>query len=304
MPLVLTVGPTRVAPRSLPPIPAVLIALVSNQTGSALGKTLFPAFGPSGTTGLRLALAAVLLLAIYRPPLRRLTAQQWKAIVPYGVALGATNLTYYLSIQTLPIGMAVTVSFIGPLVVALIGSRRPSDGVWVAMAATGIALVAPWSGAESGLEPIGLLLALLSATCWGAYILLGARLALLLPTGQAVPLGTFFAALTVAPMAAPEVAAAHFTPQLAGTVLAVAALASALPLVLELVALKALPSKTFGVLMSLGPAVAALVALLFFGEALTPAQWASVLCVSAASAGSTLTAPRAAATSVATEPVA
>jgi inner membrane transporter RhtA len=278
----------------LPPIPAVLIAILSTQAGAALAKTLFPALGPAGTTGLRTSLATALLFTLYRPPLRQLTAAQWKAIVPYGISLGAMNLSYYLAIQRIPLGLAVTIEFLGPLVVAMIGSRRLTDLLWVALAAAGIALLAPWPGRAHGLDPIGILLALLAAACWGAYILLGARLAHRIPAGQGVALGTLFAALTVSPLALPALLRGHFSIQIAGTALAVAALASALPYTLELMALKALPSRTFGVLMSLEPAVAALMGLLFLREQLSTGQWLAVLCVSAASAGAALTARRAA----------
>ncbi|QRN98217.1 DMT family transporter [Archangium violaceum] len=277
---------------TLPPIPAVLLSMVSIQGGAALAKGLFPALGATVTAGLRLTLAALVLLAVFRPPLARLSRAQWAAVIPYGVALGAMNLTFYLAIARIPLGLGVTLEFVGPLVLAVAGSRRLLDFLWVVVAAAGIVLLTPWSGTPGALDMTGVLLALFAGACWAAYILLGGRLSRLLPEGQGVAVGMVFATFTVLPFVLTSVGEARFTPALLLAGLGVAILSSALPYTLEMIALRALPSRTFGILMSLEPAVGTLMGLVFLGERLTLLQWLAVGLVSAASAGSTLTARR------------
>ncbi|MFY0571707.1 EamA family transporter [Archangium lansingense] len=285
-------GPSVRSPLTLPPIPAVLIAILSVQGGAALAKGLFPALGPAGTAGLRICLAALLLLAVFRPPLTRFTREQWAAVLPYGVVLGAMNLSFYLALARIPLGLAVTLEFLGPLGLAVLGSRHLSDFLWVALAAAGIVLLAPWSGRADALDLWGVLLAVFAGACWAAYIVLGGRVSRRLPHGQSVAAGMMIAALTVLPFTLTDVLAARFTPTLMGAALGVAVLSSALPYTLEMMALRSLPSRTFGILMSLEPAVAALMGLLVLGEQLSGLQWVAIVCVSAASAGSTLTASR------------
>jgi inner membrane transporter RhtA len=273
---------------ALPPVPSVLLSILSVQAGAAIAKGLFPLFGPAGTSGLRIGLAAVVLLLVFRPPLRRLQPAQWQAVVPYGVALGAMNLLFYLSLARIPLGLGVTLEFVGPLLLAVAGSRRLLDFVWVLLAGVGIALIAPWSG--TGLDPLGMLLALLAGGCWTAYILLGGRVAKVMPGGGAVAVGMLFAALTVLPFILLSGPVAPFTPRLLALALALAVLSSALPFTLEMNALRHLSARTFSILMSLEPAAAALCGLLFLGEQLTGAQWLAVGLVMIASAGATLTA--------------
>jgi inner membrane transporter RhtA len=275
---------------ALPPIPAVLGAILSVVGGATVAKGLFPALGAAGTAGIRIGLSAVILALVFRPPLRSLTAAQWRAVVPYGVVLGAMNLSFYLAISRIPLGLAVTLEFVGPLGVAVAGSRRALDVAWVALAATGIALIAPWSG--SGIDPVGAGLALLAGAFWAAYILLGGRVSRAIPGGAAVSVGMIVAAIVVLPFALAAGGLAALTPRLFATGLMVALLSSAVPYTLEMIALRALPARTFGILMSLEPAVAALCGLLFLGEYLAAAQWVAVALVICASAGSTLTARR------------
>ncbi len=276
---------------ALPPIPALLVAVVSIQGGAALAKQIFPALGPAGATGLRVSRAALLLLAFFRPPLARLGRAQWAALVPYGIALGGLNLTFYLALARIPLGLAVTLEFVGPLGVAVLGSRRAADFVWVLLAAIGIVLLAPWEGGADSLDRVGMLLALLAGACWAAYILVGGALSRRLPhSGQATSIGMAIAALAVLPFTLTDLTAARITPEVLGIGLAVAVLSSALPYTLEMIALRALPSRTFGILMSVEPAAAALIGLVVLGERLSALQWLAVLCVCAASAGATLTA--------------
>lgn len=278
-------------PRVLAPVPAVLLGMVSVQGGAALAKDLFPALGALGTAAVRITLSAVVLLALFRPPLARLGRAQWRAVIPYGVVLGAMNAIFYLSLARIPLGLAVTLEFLGPLAVAVLGSRRLSDFLWVLLAAAGIALLVPWDPARvNALDPLGVALALGAGACWAAYILLGGRLSRHFTDGQGVAVGMLFATAAVLPLALADGLLGRLTPPLLGAGLGVALLSSAVPYTLEMVALRALPSRTFGILMSLEPALAALAGLVFLSERLTPLQWLAVALVSAASAGSTLTA--------------
>ena len=276
----------------MPPIPAVLLAVVSVQGGAAFAKELFPVLGSAGPAGLRIGLSALLLLAAFRPPLARLTRAQWAAVIPYGVVLGTMNLSFYKALERIPLGLAVTLEFLGPLALAVFGSRRALDFLWVVLAAAGIALIAPWRVGASAIDPLGVLLALFAGGCWAAYIVLGGRVSRVFPGGQSVATGMLFAALTVLPFSFAEGLAARLTPPLFAAALAVALLSSAVPYTLEMTALRVLSSRTFGILMSLEPAVAALFGLVFLREQLTATQWLALVFVSAASTGAALTARR------------
>lgn len=286
-------APTTPARPLLPPIPAVLLSVVSLQGGAALAKGLFPALGSLGTAGVRLSLAALLVFALFRPPVRRFTRSQWATVLPYGLVLGAMNACFYLSIARIPLGLAVTLEFMGPLGVAVLGSRRATDFLWVLLAGAGIALIAPWRASADALDPVGTLLALAAGALWGGYILLGGRVTRVLGDREGVSTGLLFAALVVLPFALTGGLLERLTPPLLAAGLGVAVLSSALPYTLELSALRALPSRTFGILLSLEPAVAALAGAAFLHEALSTRQWLAVACVSAASAGAVFTARRA-----------
>ncbi|WP_052517757.1 EamA family transporter [Archangium violaceum] len=278
--------------RTLPPIPAVLLAVLSVQGGAAFAKELFPALGSMGTASLRIGLSALLLCAVFRPPFTRLTRAQWAAVIPYGVVLGAMNLSFYKALERIPLGLAVTLEFVGPLSIAVFGSRRALDFLWAVLAAAGIALIAPWRGDASALDPLGVLLALFAGACWAVYIVLGGRLSRVFPGGKSVATGMVFAALMALPFAFAEGLASRLTPSLFAAGLGVALLSSAIPYTLEMMALRELSSRTFGILMSLEPAVAALAGLVFLGERLAATQWLALVFVSAASAGTALTARR------------
>src|ERR1043166_5592618 len=172
---------------AIPPVPAILAGIVSVQGGAALAKGLFPALGPVGTVGLRVGLSAIMLMLAFRPRLRGTTAAQWRAVIPYGVVLGTMNIVFYMSLSRIPLGVAVTVEFVGPLAVAVFGSHRAVDIMWVVLAAAGIALIAPWSG--GGADPIGALFALAAGGCWAADILLGGRVSRLMHGGETVATG-------------------------------------------------------------------------------------------------------------------
>ena len=273
---------------SLPPVPAVLLAIISVQGGAAIAKGLFPVVGAAGTASLRIGLSALMLLVAVRPRLGQLRAAQWRAVIPYGVALGAMNFLFYCALARVPLGLGVTLEFVGPLLVAMASSRRWLDVLWAVLAGVGIALIAPWGG--HGIDPVGMLLALAAGGCWAVYIVLGGRVAQVLPGNTAVAVGMLFATLAVLPFGLASGKLATLTPHLLGLGAALALLSSALPFTLEMQALRRLPTRTFSILMSIEPAAAALCGWLFLGEHLSPAQWLAVLLVMAASAGATLTA--------------
>jgi inner membrane transporter RhtA len=247
--------------------------------------------GPSGTVGLRIGISAAILLAAFRPKLHRLTAAQWRVVLPYGVVLGLMNLVFYHSLSRIPLGLAVTVEFIGPLSVAVFGSRRLIDMAWVMLAGAGIALITPWT-AGSGVDPLGVAMAFAAGVCWALYIIIGKRLSHLLSGGAAVSIGMLAAAVAVVPVAVATGGFARLTVGQFAAGAGVALLSSAIPYTLEMIALKALPARTFGILMSLEPAVAALAGLAFLHEVLSATQWLAITLVIAASAGSTLTSRR------------
>lgn len=272
---------------SLPAVPAVLLSIISVQGGAAIAKGLFPVLGAAGTTSVRIGLSALVLLAVVRPRLGQLRAAQWRAVVPYGLALGAMNFLFYCALARIPLGLAVTLEFVGPLGLALVGSRRWVDVVWVVLAGAGIALIAPWSGA--GLDLLGMGFALAAGAGWAVYIVLGRRTAAVLPGSVAVTVGMLFAALPVVPFGLASGSLLALTPHLLLLGILLAVFSSVLPFTLEMQALKVLPTRTFSVLMSLEPAAAAISGWLLLGEKLTPGQWLAVVLIMAASAGATLT---------------
>ncbi|TDO71295.1 inner membrane transporter RhtA [Flavobacterium chryseum] len=275
---------------NIPPVPAVLLAIISVQCGAAIAKTLFPAIGAAGTASIRIGVSALILLIAYRPNLKEITREQWKIVVPYGLSLGAMNLIFYLAIERIPIGLAVTLEFIGPLLVAIIGSRRLVDYCWVLLAAAGIVLIAPWS--NDRIDPLGVLFALIAGALWAAYIVLGGKISKIMNGGQAVSTGMLFAAILILPFGFYENGLANLTPKLFGMGVALALLSSAIPFTLEMKALGQLPPRTFSILMSLEPAAASICAFIFLQENLSFYEILAVVCVVVASAGSTLTAKK------------
>lgn len=275
---------------SLPPVPAVLLAIISVQCGAAIAKTLFPTIGSAGTASMRIGISAIILFLAYQPNLKNITPQQWKLVIPYGLSLGAMNLIYYIAIERIPIGLAVTLEFVGPLLLAIAGSKRLVDYCWVLLAAIGILLIAPWK--NDGLDPVGIICALLAGAFWSAYIVLGGKVSKIMNDGDAVTTGMLFAALLVLPFGFLESGLDNLTPKLFGMGVALALLSSAIPFTLEMNALGKLPPRTFSILMSLEPAAASICAFIFLKESLNFHEILAVICVIIASAGSTLTAKK------------
>ncbi|MFZ2217787.1 MAG: EamA family transporter [Rhodoferax sp.] len=274
------------------PLLAVLGSVIALGIGTSWAKQwLFPLVGAQGTTAVRVGLSAVLMLLLWRPWRWHLSRTDARAIALYGVALGGMNLMFYMSLRTLPFGLAVAIEFSGPLAVAIWSSRRAVDFVWVALAIAGLAMLLPLGLSASALDPVGLLFALAAAVCWALYIVFGKR-AGHLHAGHTVSLGLLMAAIVVVPVGIAHAGAALLTPTVLLIGLAVAAVSSAIPISLEMMALKRLPKETFGIMISMEPAVAALLAWVLLGEHLNLVQWLAIGCIVAASMGSALTARR------------
>jgi inner membrane transporter RhtA len=267
------------------PILALLGSMCSIQVGAALAQHLFPAVGAPGTTALRVGLAALILLAIRRPSLKRLDGRGVRALGLYGASLGLMNLCFYLALRTIPLGVAVAVEFVGPLVVAAASHRSRLDILWLVLAAGGLLLLAPWGG--RALDPLGLLLALGAGVFWGLYILFG-QAAGKIGEGAASALGMGVAAVVVIPFGVAAAGTRLADPALLPLGLTVAVLSSALPYSLEMFALTRLPRATFGTLMSLEPAIGALSGFLLLGQHLSLRQGAAIAAVILASAGAAL----------------
>jgi inner membrane transporter RhtA len=260
----------------------VVVAAVSPQIGAAFAVTLFGDLGPAGAAFLRLAFAAVVLWAIWRPRL----SGDLRLAAAFGAALGLMNWSFYEAIHRIPLGVAVTIEFAGPLLVAVIGSRRPLDGLWIALAAAGIVvLVNPGGGS---MDPVGVGFALAAAVCWMAYIYLSKRTGAAFPGGSGLALAMTVGALILLPAGVLQARGALVEPALLGSALVVAILSSVLPYSLELEALRRLPAAVFGVLMSLDPAVAAVTGFVMLGQDLGAREILAIAMVVFASAGATI----------------
>lgn len=279
-------SPTAMASRALgaiPPTMLVLLDILSAQLGSALAKHLFGAVGSFGAVALRLFFASTVLLLFWRPSLR-LERRTWMVVLGYGVVLGSMNLCFYQSLARIPLGVAVTTEFLGPLAVAAAGSRRWLDALWALLAGGGVLLLTEGGGA---LDLVGVLFALAAGTFWGLYILMGAALGRHTTEGDGLALGMAVAALMTVPFGVAESGTAVLRPWVLLLGLGVALLSSVLPYTLDLEALRKMPPRVFGILMSLEPAVAALIGLIVLAESLGWSQWLAILFVVAASVGAT-----------------
>jgi len=260
----------------------LLVAMASVQFGASFAKALFPAAGPTGAVALRLIFSTPILWLALRPWRRWPERRALPVLAAYGAVLGTMNATFYLALQRLPLGVAVGVEFTGPLLLALAASRRPSDLLWVALAALGLAGLAPVAGAR--LDPVGLALALAAGGCWALYIVFGKRSSDAYGP-PSVAIGSLVAALLVAPFGLAQAGPALLDARVLGAGLMVAVLSSAVPYGLEMLAMAKLPTRTFSTLMSLEPALAALAGFFVLGEHLTGREWVSIAAIMVASAG-------------------
>lgn len=269
---------------SVPPIGLILLGIASVQLGSALAKRMFDVLSPAAVVFLRLAIAAAVLAVAGLPSLRGATRGALAAVAGLGIALAGMNLAFYEALARLPLGVVVTVEFLGPLTLAVVGSRRLLDVVWVVLAGTGVVLL---GGGVSGASAIGLIFAGVAAVGWAAYILLAAAVGRHF-TGTSILIVAFgVGAVTALPAGVATGGADLLNPQILLAAAGVALLSSVIPYSLELEALRRIPPRLFGLLMSMEPAVAALFGFAILGEHLAGRQWTAIILVMAACAGAT-----------------
>lgn len=280
-------GHVRALPGAVPPALLVLLAVLSVQFGAAFAKGLFSSIGPLGTVFLRVGFAAIVLMAVWRPRLRGYSRRDYTTVALFGATIALMNSTFYTALAHIPLGIAVTVEFVGPLGVAIFGSRRWLDALWIVLAVGGILLLAPIGGEVVDL--VGVLLALVAGACWAAYILLNVRVGRAFPGGSGLAIGFLVAAILLAPLGIYEGGPALLDPSLLFVGVGVALLSSVIPFSLELEALRKLPASVFGVLLSAEPGVAAISGFLVLGESLGVREILALVLITVAAGGSSRT---------------
>lgn len=274
---------------SVPPPALILVGIISVQTGAGLAKHLFDRMPPSVVVTIRLLTSAIVLGFLARKALRTVLRDHSRSNLAvaagFGLALALMNFSIYQSFSRIPLGVAVTIEFLGPLAVAIGASRRPRDGLWALLAGAGVVLLA--RGGTGSLDPVGIGFALLAGACWAAYILLTAATGKRFSGSTGLALASIVGTAAMLPIGVASAGPGVLDPQLLLIGLGVGLLSSVIPYSLELEALRRMPARVFGVLMSLEPAVAALVGMALLGEILTGRQWVAICCVVVACAGAT-----------------
>jgi inner membrane transporter RhtA len=278
----------RVSTPHVSPVWLVLVGILSVQFGAVISKGQFGEIPPVGMVFLRLLTSSVILLAVVRPRLRGRSVSDWRPVLALGFALGAMNWAFYESFSRIPLGAAVTIEFVGPLSLAAIGSRRPRDLVWVGLAAIGITL---FGVGPTKVDALGFGLALLAGGCWALYVLSTAATGRRWAGVEGLAVASTIATLAIAPFAVVVAGERLLEPRLLVLGALVGVLSSVVPYSLEMLALRTLSPRVFGILMSLEPAAAALAAAVLLSEWLTPPQLLAMACVTAASVGAVRTEP-------------
>jgi inner membrane transporter RhtA len=271
--------------RRVPPPLLVLGAAGTVQCSAAIAVKLFDRLGPSGTVLLRVAFGAVLLVVLWRPRVRGVGRRDLAMAVVFGLTLAGLNLTFYEAIDRIPLGIAVTIEFAGPLAVAVAGSRRWIHAVWVVLAAAGILLLARGGGHA---DPTGVAFALAAATLWAAYIVLSQRVGRVFPRGDGLALALVVGGLALLPVGVAGAGSDLLAPGPLAAGVALGLLGSAIPYSLELEALRRMPARVFGILLSLDPVIAALSGFLLLGQDLRGRELGGIALVVAASVGATV----------------
>lgn len=274
--------------RAALPYAAMMGSLLALPAGTSFAKQLFPLVGAEGTSLYRVGFSAIFLWLLWRPWKRRWSLSELADLVNYGAVLGAMNLSFYMALKTIPLGIAIAIEFLGPLGLALFHSRRLSHFAWVGMAVTGLFLLLPFEPDAQALSPVGIGFAAAAGMFWALYIIYGQR-ASYLPPGQAVALGMTVATLVIAPFGLYVGKGTLMTPKFLLLGIVAALLSSTLPYSLEMIALKAIPKRVFGVLLAAEPATGALAGLVFLNEILTSTQWFAIVLIVIAGAGAVLT---------------
>lgn len=272
------------------PYAALFGSIVTLCVGTSFAKSLFPLVGAAGTTAYRVTFAAIILLLLWRPWRHPITRTDLRKVAAYGAAVGVMNLSFYMALRTIPLGLAIAIEFMGPLLVAVAYSRKLIHFVWIGLAVLGLGLLLPIGDSATHLDPVGVGFACVAAVMWALYIILGKRIGHL-HAGRSVALGMTTAALIVAPIGLISAGTELFHWKYVGMGLAAAVLSSAIPYSLEMIALKGIPKRSFGVMLSAEPAVGALAGLVILGEHLALTQWLAIGAIIAASVGTILTTP-------------
>lgn len=277
--------------RFLLAVAAVLLAMITIQSGASFAKQLFPIAGPEGTSALRAFFAAAILTVIFRPWKARLSTKGWRNIIFYGICLGAMNIIFYLAIARIPLGIGVALEFTGPLAVAFFSARKKRDFAWALLAVAGVCLLLPdiWAESAERLDPIGVILALTAGAFWAGYIVFGSKTGNEGSGGVTVTLGMLVAAICIVPIGVMSQGSVLLTPQAIFIGFAVGVFSSAIPYTLEMKAMRNMPKQTFSIMMSVEPAIAAIAAFIIIDETLTVSQWFAVALVVLATAGSSIT---------------
>ncbi|ATW02683.1 DMT family transporter [Sphingorhabdus sp. YGSMI21] len=270
------------------PYLALFGGMVSLAVGTSFAKQLFPVIGAEGTAALRVSLSALILLCIWRPWRFRLNRADAVRVLLYGLVLGLMNLTFYLSLRTIPLGPAIAIEFTGPLALALIHARRWIHFLWVGCAVAGLGLLLPLRGGIYALDPVGIAFAAAAGLFWALYIIFGKSLSHM-HAGQSVALGMSTAAIVILPFGVMSAGTALLLPSVLFLGLGVALLSSALPYSLEMIALRHIPERTFGVMLSAEPAIGAVAGMVILHEQLSGLQWFAIGCIVIASIGALLT---------------
>ena len=266
------------------------------QVGAGLAARLFTQIPPAAVTALRLWTAAALMAVVGARPLRQNLAalvrrRSWRdaaVVAAFGLTLAVMNFSIYQAFSRIPLGIAVTIEFLGPLAVAVATSRRLIDLLWVALAGAGVALLTGTgnpAGGGHGIDLVGLAFALLAGASWAAYIILSRATGRRFPGASGLTIAMLVAAVVIVPVGVTAGRGALLRPGILATGLAIGLLSSIIPYTLELEALRRVPARVFGIWMSLEPAVAALVGLVMLGQALAVSEWAAIVCVMVACAG-------------------
>lgn len=280
----------------VPPPVLVVLAILSIQLGAALAIDLFSTLGPSGAVLARLALSAFILAILFRPRLNAQVMQHGKLLLTYGVTLCLMNWCFYEAIARIPLGLAVTIEFKGPLLVAVFASQRRIDFLWAAIAVSGLLILAPDIG--KNIDHIGVMFAVVAGIGWGGFVLLSKRVSAVLPGTGGLVYGMIIATLCILPFSIGNVMPVFNEIELFGSVLMLAVLSTAIPFFFEFSALKKLSAHTYGILITLEPAVAAVIGALLLGDALGMKGLVAVACVTAAAIGATVTSRKASKTSI------
>ncbi len=260
----------------------VITGLAFQEAGAALAVTLFPSAGAIGLVALRLVISAALLWIIARPPLRGHTAESWRTVVYFGVALAAMNAFFYLALERLPLGVTVTIEVLGPLALSVIAGRRWIDALWAVIALTGVLLL---GGGGAGLDPLGVFFALCTAACWAAYIIFSSKTGAAFSGLHGLTLAMTIGGVLMIPFALADAGTALFSPRILALGAGVAILSSLIPYALELTALRRMTASAFSILLALAPVVATLAGLLLLGQSISWLQGVGIGFVVVASMG-------------------